>query len=373
MTDTPSDEGHPTPALDEAGDEREGEQLDKSAMAAWLSAEGLRTDNNPVTVRQFKGGYSNLTYLVEVGDAAYVFRRPPFGNTVRGGHDMTREVRVLKALEGAFQEAPRVVASAEELPALGGACYLMERVRGVIIRRRLPRGILATEDTMRRLSKSMIDTLARLHDVDVSQAPLASLGRPEGYAERQVVGWTERYARARTDDLKGMERMAQFLAERLPPSSALPPSLVHNDFKYDNLVLNPDDIGEVRAVLDWEMATIGDPLMDLGTTLGYWVEAGDPPPIQALAFGPTAKPGSLTRAELVARYAAARGASIADPVFYYVFGIFKIAVIIQQIYARFVRGTTKDARFASLGAVVAVLAAHGDIVCDRDRLSPPSG
>jgi aminoglycoside phosphotransferase (APT) family kinase protein len=272
-----------------------------------------------------------------------------------------------------FEQAPKVVASAEDHPALGGACYLMERVRGVIIRRRLPRGVSATEDTMRRLSESMIDTLARLHEVDVSQAPLATLGRPEGYAQRQVIGWTERYARSKTDDLKGMERMADFLAERLPSGSALPPSLVHNDFKYDNLVLNPDDIGDVRAVLDWEMATIGDPLMDLGTTLGYWVEAGDPAPIQALAFGPTAQPGSLTRAELVARYTATRGASIPDPVFYYVFGIFKIAVIIQQIYARFVRGTTKDARFASLGAVVAVLASYGDSVCDRDSLSPSSG
>jgi len=362
----------PRPALDEAGDEREGERLDKVALAAWLSSKGLLHAGAPVAVRQFRGGYSNLTYLIEAGDAAYVFRRPPFGNTVRSGHDMTREVRVLRALEGEFKQAPRVVAAAENLPALGGACYLMERVHGVIIRRRLPRGLSATEDTMRRLSESMIDTLARLHTVDVSQPRLAALGRPEGYAERQVVGWTARYARAKTDDLEGMKRMAQFLAERLPPISTLPPSLVHNDFKYDNLVLNPDNIGDVRAVLDWEMATIGDPLMDLGTTLGYWVEAGDPAPIQALAFGPTARPGSLTRAELVARYAAARGVPVLDPVFYYVFGIFKIAVIIQQIYARFVRGTTKDTRFAGLGAVVGVLATHGASVCDRDSLGPPS-
>lgn len=371
MTDTPHD---PTarPPLDEAGTERDGERLDRAALVAWLTSEGVLDDAETLEVRQFRGGYSNLTYLITAGENSYVFRRPPFGNTVRTGHDMTREVRVLRALEGALPEAPAIVAAAEDIPALGGACYLMERVRGVIIRRQLPRGVTPTPDTMRRLSESMIDALARLHDVDVSRPPLSTLGRPEGYAARQVTGWTRRYAQAQTDELEGMEQMAAFLAARLPEGTAAPPSLVHNDFKYDNLVLDPHDIGVVRAVLDWEMATVGDPLMDLGTTLGYWVEAGDPAPIQALAFGPTSQPGSLTRTELVARYAAARGREVPDPVFYYVFGIFKIAVIIQQIYARYVRGTTKDARFAGLGAVVGVLSSYGADVCARDRLSAPT-
>jgi len=372
MTPTTKDAPTPPPSLDEAGDEREGERLDKAALAEWLSAEGLLGGDAGPEVRQFRGGYSNLTYLIDVGDASYVFRRAPFGNTIRSGHDMTREVRVLRALAGEFSKAPKVIASAEDIPALGGACYLMERVPGVIIRRRLPRGLDPSSGTMRRLSESMIDTLARLHGVDVSREPLASLGRPEGYVARQVTGWTQRYDRAKTDDLEGMRRMTQFLEARIPTHKASPPSLVHNDFKYDNLVLDPEDIGEVRAVLDWEMATVGDPLMDLGTTLGYWVEADDPAPIRALAFGPTFQPGSLTRAELVARYSAARGRPVPDPVFYYAFGIFKIAVIIQQIYARFVRGTTEDARFAGLGAVVAVLASYGASVCDRDTLAPPS-
>ena len=353
--------------LDEARDERDGERLDREALRAWLEASGLCHPGDPLEVQQFRGGYSNLTYLLRVGDRELVFRRPPFGNTVKSGHDMGREVRVLQALEGRFARAPRVLAAAEDAPALGGSCYVMERVRGVILRRALPKGMDASPEIMRALSERLVDTLAELHDVSIT-GPLADIGRPEGYVQRQVSGWVGRYDRARTEDLPAMETVAAYLRDRAPEDSGLPPSLVHNDFKYDNLVLDPGDLTAVLAVLDWEMATVGDPLMDLGTTLGYWVESDDPAPIQALAFGPTSQPGSLTRAGLVARYETRRGVTVRDAPFAHVFGVYKIAVIIQQIYARYARGVTQDPRFRGLGQVVAALAEFARHRCEVDAL-----
>jgi aminoglycoside phosphotransferase (APT) family kinase protein len=207
---------------------------------------------------------------------------------------------------------------------------------------------------------ALIDNLADLHALDYRAAGLGDLGRPEGYVAHQMTGWTERYARARTDDLPALDRVAAWLAARMPGESGS--ALVHNDYKYDNLVLDPAGLAHIVAVLDWEMATVGDPLMDLGTTLGYWVEAGDPPPLVAASFGPTAVPGSLARQELASRYAERSGRDVADAdvLYYYAFGLFKIAVIIQQIYARYVRGHTHDARFARLNALVAVLAEQAD-------------
>ena len=355
--------------LDAPKQERPSERLDRDALTQWLVDAGVMSPGASLTVEQFRGGYSNLTYAVTVDERQFVFRRPPFGNTVKTGHDMQREVRILQALAPSFERAPRVVASATDQPALGGECYLMERVCGTILRRQLPAGLDGKPEALGALSEALIETLAALHSIPTREGPLATLGKPEGYIERQVTGWIDRYARAQTDALTGMETMAAFLRRRMPTSSGFPPSLIHNDFKYDNLVLDPTRPTVIRAVLDWEMATVGDPLMDLGTTLGYWVEAGDPTPIRSLAFGPTFQPGSLTRAALVERYAALRGRDVPDPVFFYVFGVFKIAVIIQQIYARFVRKKTADDRFATLGAVVAVLADFGDQTCNRDRLS----
>jgi aminoglycoside phosphotransferase (APT) family kinase protein len=242
----------------------------------------------------------------------------------------------------------------------------MERRRGIVLRKELPPGVTVDPPTARRLCTALIDTLARLHALDYGAAGLGELGKPQGYVARQVSGWGNRYAAARTDDVPELERVARWLGEHLPPEAGA--ALIHNDFKYDNLLLDPDDLTRIVAVLDWEMATLGDPLMDLGTTLSYWVEAGDPEPLRRAAFGPTALPGSLTRRELVERYQECAGRPVSDVLFYYCFGLFKTAVIIQQIYARYVRGHTRDARFARLNEVVTVLARQADRALDAGGL-----
>jgi aminoglycoside phosphotransferase (APT) family kinase protein len=234
----------------------------------------------------------------------------------------------------------------------------MERRRGLILRKSLPAGLLIDSEGAHRLSQSLIETLARLHAIDYQAAGLADLGKPAGYVGRQVSGWIKRYGDSRTSELKSMEVVGRWLSEHQPLEAGT--AVIHNDFKYDNVVLDPADRTRIVAVLDWEMATLGDPLMDLGTTLGYWVEAGDPALLQRAAVGPTMLPGSLSRRELLKHYEQATGRTVANPLFYYCFGLFKIAVILQQIYARFVRGATHDPRFAQLGDVVAVLSRQAE-------------
>jgi aminoglycoside phosphotransferase (APT) family kinase protein len=326
----------------------------------------LEGATGPFTVEQFASGHSNLTYLLRLGDAEWVLRRPPFGNQVKSAHDMGREYRVLSRLSMVYPPAPRPVLYCDDPAILGAPFYVMERRHGIVLRRQLPPGCVIDPATARRLSTALIDNLALLHGLDYRAAGMGDLGRPEGYVTRQVTGWTERYARARTDQLPAIDRVAGWLADRLPPESGA--ALVHNDYKYDNLVLDPNDLTKIVAVLDWEMATVGDPLMDLGTTLGYWVEASDPLPLQHAAFGPSALPGSLTRHELAARYAEQSGRDVSNVLYFYAFGLFKIAVIIQQIYARYVRGHTRDARFAQLNDLVAVLAEQADQAIGAGRL-----
>ena len=345
---------------DNAEPVRNGEELPVSELEAYLR-QHLPDVAGPLVVEQFPQGHSNLTYLLRIGGREMVLRRAPFGNPVKTAHDMTREYRVLSKLWAVYPPAPRPILFCEEPDVMDVPFYLMERRHGIILRRQLPAGLATDVSTVRRLSTALIDSLADLHSLDYRAAGLGDLGKPDGYVARQVSGWTERYARAQTRDMPKMDRVARWLAEHLPQESGA--SLIHNDFKYDNLVLDPQDLTRVVAVLDWEMATLGDPLMDLGTTLGYWVEADDPPALQSQATGPTALPGSLTRRELVVRYAERTGRDLTGVLFYYAFGLYKIAVIVQQIYARYVRGHTRDARFARLNdlARIDVLAEQADL------------
>lgn len=358
-------------AVDQAVAVREGEALDIGALHAFLRAHDLAGEDVP-RVLQFPRGFSNLTYLVEVGARAYVLRRPPFGVGKGVAHDVVREARLLSALGAAYPRVPRILAICDDPGILGAPFYLMARATGIILRDRLPQGTSIDADTMRRISTSAIDTLAEIHAVDYRAAGLESLGNPDGYVERQVSGWIRRYEASRTGEQPAVERIAAWLAtsrpsEHHPERGA---ALVHNDFKYDNLVLDPQDPARVVAVLDWEMATIGDPLMDLGTTLAYWVEAGDPPLLRSLGLGVTALPGNLTREDVLARYEASTGRSVAQPVFYYAFGLFKVAVIAQQIYARFVKGFTKDERFRHLDRAVAALGEVAVRAVDSGHVAP---
>jgi aminoglycoside phosphotransferase (APT) family kinase protein len=320
----------------------------------------LPNATGPLTVEQFPHGHSNLTFLLRLGETEWVLRRPPFGNQVKTAHDMGREYRVLSSLCTVFPAAPRPQLYCADETILGAPFYVMERRHGIVLRKELPPEVAIDPPTARRLCIALIDTLALLHSLDYRAAGLGDLGRPEGYVARQVTGWSNRYVAARTDEVPEMERVARWLNEHMPPDCGA--AVIHNDYKYDNLMLDAADPTRIAAVLDWEMATVGDPLMDLGTTLGYWIEAGDPEPLQRAAFGPTALPGSLTRRELVQRYEERTGRAASNALFYYCFGLFKIAVIIQQIYARYVRGHTRDVRFAQLNEVVAVLSRQADRV-----------
>jgi aminoglycoside phosphotransferase (APT) family kinase protein len=353
--------------LDEPRAVRPGEELDLARLEAHLRerAPGLA---GPIAVLQFPSGHSNLTYLLRVGEREIVLRRPPFGAAIKTAHDMGREHRILSALVGVYPRVPRPRLLCEDASVLGAPFYLMERVRGVILRGPRPQAALAlSEDGMRRVSTALVDVLAGLHAVDVEAAGLSDLGHPEGYVRRQVEGWTRRYLAAQTDDLPAIEAVAAWLAGHMPPPAG-GAALVHNDFKYDNVVLDPDDLARVVAVLDWEMATIGDPLMDLGTALGYWLDPDDPEPTKALPFGPTLLPGNLDRAGVVARYAEASGRDVGDVLFHYVFALFKIAVIAQQIYKRFALGHTKDPRFAAMIVGVRVLGDQATRALDRGRI-----
>jgi aminoglycoside phosphotransferase (APT) family kinase protein len=343
--------------IDRAGPIRPGEELPLDRLEAYLKSR-LTDLRGSVIVEQFSHGHSNLTYLLRVGETELVLRRPPFGNQVKTAHDMGRESRVLSSLSPIYPPAPRPMLYCDDPNVLGADFYVMERRQGVILRSQLPPGLIIDPPTAKSLCQAFIDNLALLHSLDYQSAGLGDLGKPEGYVTRQVTGWIKRYVDAKTDELPALERVAAWLHENMPGDTTA--TLIHNDYKYDNLVLNPDNLTQIVAVLDWEMTTIGDPLMDLGTTLGYWVEASDSEALRQVAMGPTHLPGSLTRRELVEQYQLKTGRRITNPLFYYCFGLFKIAVIVQQIYARFVRGHTRDPRFGRLNRLVAILGEQAD-------------
>jgi aminoglycoside phosphotransferase (APT) family kinase protein len=330
--------------LDQAGPVHPGEELPVDRLTAYLR-EHLTLDG-PIAIEQFPSGLSNLTYLLHVGDRELVLRRPPFGaEKIKRGHDMGREYRILSGLARVYPKAPKPLLFCEDVSLIGAPFYVMERVRGVILRREPPPDLDLAPRRMRSLSEAFIGDLVAIHGVDYGAAGLAELGHPEGYVRRQIEGWTERYRNAKTDDIPDMERVARWLYENMPKESGA--ALIHNDYKYDNLVLDPQNLS-IRAVLDWEMATVGDPLMDLGTALGYWVEPDDPEELQSIRFCLTTLPGNLSRMQLVERYAAKSGRDIANALFYYVYALFKIAVIAQQIYYRYAQGYSKDERFAAM-------------------------
>lgn len=353
--------------IDQARAVRPGEQLDTERLAAFL-AQNLPNAAGPLVIEQFPSGFSNLTYLLRLGERQLVLRRPPFGAAIKSGHDMAREYRILRALQPVYPKAPAPLLYSDDLSVIGAPFYVMARVSGVILRNRLPPGLSLTPAQMTALCHALIENLAALHQLDLRAAGLADLGRPEGYVQRQVSGWIKRYENAMTDDVPALTQAAAWLSAHLPPDQgATGATLIHNDYKFDNVVLAPDDLTHIRAVLDWEMATVGDPLMDVGTTLGYWAEPGDPELLRN--FGITALPGSLTRQQFVDAYAAASGRDVTHALFYLVFGLYKVAVIVQQIYARYRQGHTQDPRFAGL---IHLVRANGEMMSQaiaRQRLS----
>ncbi len=339
---------------------REGEQVDWARLIAWLrqslpacNIPRLDVSLDPV-VAQFPGGHSNLTYAICFGDVDIVIRRPPFGPVAPTAHDMAREFRWLSAMHPAFHLAPRPYLLCEDTSIIGSVFYAMERRRGLVVRAEEPPGIADNESARRAISGVMVDTLAELHSIDVAANGLSGLGKPVGFVERQVRGWSERWQRAQIAPVSEMDALAEWLRARLPPDPATP-AVVHGDFKLDNVMLDAGDVGRIVAILDWEMSALGDPLVDVGILLAYWAPTA--PPLQRDALTTvTHRPGYFHRDEIVERYAARSGRDLSSIRFYEVFARFKIAVVIQQIYFRYVKGQTTDARFATFDERVVFLA-----------------
>lgn len=334
---------------------RPGEELDLEVLERYLRAHlsellpGEQLDHARIEVEQFPGGHSNLTYLVRLGGHEFVLRRPPFGPVAPTAHDMPREYRLLVAVHPLFRLAPRPYLLCEDTSIIGVPFYLMERRRGLVIRRDIPKEIGDDLELRRRVSEGMVDTLATLHSVDIYSSGLINIGRPVGFVTRQVRGWTERWRRSKTSELPEIDQVIQWLGNRIPlepdPESGRPATLVHNDFKLDNTMLDPQNPARVVAVLDWEMCTVGDPLIDVGIFLCYWAKKEDPEARRESISPVTTEPGWISRQEIIERYAEKTGRDLSGIAFYEVFALFKVAVVLQQIYYRYVRGQTHDERF----------------------------
>jgi len=322
---------------------RPGEELDAAAVGRWLEGRIPGATGTP-EIWQFPGGHANLTYLLHYPGVNYVLRRPPHGDVAPGAHDMSREYRTLSVLWKGFPPAPRAFAFCDDAGVIGKPFFVMERRHGIVVRREVPPEFGGGDDPVanRKLSQVMIDTLAQFHAVDYRAIGLEGLGKPDGFLGRQVKGWTDRWLRARTKDVPAAEEATAWLQARMPVSPA--PTLVHNDWRLDNMAVAADDPGRAVAVYDWDMCTLGDPLTDLGTLLSAWFEPGED--FAFLAAMPSHTPGFMTRAEAIARYAEQSGRDVANVGYYYVFGLFKIAVVIQQLYYRWHQGQTQDARMA---------------------------
>jgi aminoglycoside phosphotransferase (APT) family kinase protein len=341
--------GHPAPPA-ELIDVRADERFEEARVAAWLRGR-LPGSDAPLAVRQFGGGHANLTYLLRFGTGAeaveYVLRRPPLGPVAPGSHDMAREHRVLSVLWREFPLAPRSFLFCDDPSVIGAPFFVMERRHGVVVRGGIPRQFGGGEDrdANRRLSEVVVEVLADFHAVDPARASLGTLGRPDGFLERQVTGWTDRFERAKVDDFPLANELQRWLLDNRPASPA--PTLLHNDWRLDNMAVAADDPGRCVAVYDWDMCTRGDPLCDLGTVLAVWYDPDESP--ASLNPMPTLAPGFLNRVEAAVRYGERSGRDLAALPYYLVFGTFKMAVVLQQIYFRFHRGQTRDARFAAMG------------------------
>lgn len=341
-------------------DVRPDEMFDEKLVADFLR-DKLTGADQPMSVRQFGGGAANLTYLLTFGDSyEYVLRRPPLGPVAPSAHDMAREYKVLSVLHQVFPYAPRAFLYSDDERIVGAPFLVMERRHGTVVRRTLPDYYAELSSAPRQMSEALIDALADFHAVDYSALGLDDLGKPDGFIERQIEGWYRRWHKAKQHDNNHMDAVYQWLKDNVPASMAS--TLVHNDYKLDNTMFANDDPSKMVAIFDWDMCTLGDPLSDVGALLTYWTQPDDPPLVQLTTTMPVGDYGFLTRAELVERYAEKSGRDVSEISFYHALGVFRLAVIAQQIYIRYVRGQTKDERFAGLGKVVDALAQTANLV-----------
>jgi aminoglycoside phosphotransferase (APT) family kinase protein len=339
--------------LDEACEVRDEDRLDDGNIDAFLKqhVSGLQ---GPPVIRQFPGGASNLTYLISYGERELVLRKPPAGVKAKSAHDVLREARIMAALKPYYPFVPAILAGCDDHAVLGSDFYVMERLRGIILRRDLPAELGLDSAGVRQLCLDFIDRLVELHRVDVSRPGVTAIGKGEGYIGRQVAGWSHRWRQALTQDTDPVEDVMAWLAEKQPAGETAI-CVIHNDYRFDNVVLGSAHPIEIIGVLDWEMTTLGDPMMDLGGSMAYWVQADDDPTFHELRRQPSHVPGMLTRREVVAYYGERSGWSVDCFDFYEVFGLFRLMVILQQIYRRFVLAQTTNPRFADFGRSAAYL------------------
>ncbi len=332
---------------------RPGEELPLDRLLPYLLELGLVANSNSVVeVKQFSNGYSNLTYLLQVEGKDYVLRRPPFAAPKRG-HDMGREFRVLHHLNPVFQKAPKVFGFCEDKEILGVPFYIMEKIEGEILTAKTAHQRAVTPSAFKTISNTWLDTFVAFHQIDYKVVGLDDLGRPEGYVSRQVTNWGKQYLVVETDDVPTAHKVMAWMEEHQPTTYTH--ALIHNDFKYDNVVFADDSWQHISAILDWEMCTLGDPLMDLGTSLGYWTTQEESEFAKMGIPSPTMMPGNPSRTEIVQQYALKSGRPVDHIIFYYVYGLFKIAVIAQQIYYRFHKGHTSDPKFSQLNKTAELL------------------
>lgn len=325
---------------------RKGEDLPAVKLKQFLQENHLiGSIESELFVKQFTHGYSNLTYLLSIENKEYVLRKPPIG-AIKRGHDMSREFKVQSAVQKEFSKVPKMFAYTDDAAVLGSEFYIMEKVEGIILNFKEAKKRDIPANDYKTIANAWLDTFTELHQLDYDAIGLTNLGKPEGYVERQVTNWGKQYLKAATKDVPSAEKVMQWMQENQPKNYQH--CLIHNDYKYDNVVFKDNSWKEITAVLDWEMATLGDPLMDLGTSLGYWTLASDHDFVKQGIPSPTIFEGNPMRSEIVASYAKKSGRDIHNMVFYYAFGLFKIAVIAQQIYYRYSKGLTSDPRFANL-------------------------
>lgn len=340
--------------LDRTAAVRKGEELDLAKLEPYVRGE-LGVSGGEFDVEQFPGGHSNLTYLLRLNGREIVLRRPPYGSKVRAAHDMGREYTILSRIHDVYGPAPEPLFYCEDESIIGAKFYGMERINGIIFRIDKPAGLELDADTVNRLCTSVAHGLADLHAIDWKKAGLESMKKPgTNFVERQVLGWAKRWEGSKTDEIPEVEQVFDWCEERIPVDTGA--SLIHNDYKFDNMILDATDITKVAGVLDWEMSTIGDPVFDLGVTLSYWINPGEPEGISTSRCFIQREPGAITRQEYAEIYAKRTGRDISNLHFYYAFAIIKLAVVIQQIYYRYATGQTTDERFAAMIDGVRLLA-----------------
>jgi len=339
--------------IDQPSAVREENRLDLDALLPWLHAQIPDLPETQPKVAQYPGGASNLTYALDFGNRTLILRRPPSGTRPKSGHDMGREYRVLSGLYGHFP-VPQPLAACEDESVLGAPFYVMEKLEGIILRRDLPEGLTLDPDRANSLCRDFWQRLIDLHQLSPAECGLAELGRPEGYVKRQIEGWNGRYQKAATEDAPDAKDVMEWLAAHQIPENGRA-SLIHNDYRFDNVVLSPDDSLRIIGVLDWEMCTVGDPLMDLGCALAYWVHDDDDAELESIRMQPSDLPGMMRRETITDWYQEQTGFEINHPAFYLSFGLFRLAVIAQQIYYRYAMGQTTNPRYMPFGPMVHTL------------------